>query len=203
MHPFPFRSRLYKFAWTDGHANPAPSHAAKRLWHCVKLNFTTEGYFPPTVSRPVHACHAQLFPMSSDEPGVNECPLSVSLLMSRLRGRCIYFSSVHVKCKTANRPFVSVSKRKLHGAINKERLLGWQDAGHWKFATLFKRGTGDWGDVCDRNTSIIRTFQCFKHMYNINTEQHLAIENDSLTVCWKGSKKKRSECNVTSLYKTS
>lgn len=95
----------------------------------MKLNLITEEYFPPTVARPIQACHAQLFSMRSDERGVNESPLSVSLLMSGHGGRCIYFSSVHVKCKTANRPFVSVGKRKFHGAINIEHLQGCHDAG--------------------------------------------------------------------------
>lgn len=128
VHLFASRSSMFSKPSLHGmHIQPHPT--PQKLWHCVKLNFTTEGYFPPTVFRPVHACHAQLFSMSSDERGVNESPLSVSLLMSRLTGRCIYFSSVHVKCKTANRPFVSVSKRKFHGTINKERLRDCQDAG--------------------------------------------------------------------------
>lgn len=56
--------------------------------------------------------------------------LSVSfLLMCRHGGRCIYFLSVHVKCKTSNRPFVSVRERKCHCAINIEHLQSCQDAG--------------------------------------------------------------------------
>lgn len=62
---------------------------------------------------------------------MNESSLSVALLMPGLTGRCIYFSSVYVKCKTANRPFVSVRQRKFHSAINKEGVRGCQDAGEY------------------------------------------------------------------------
>lgn len=99
------------------HFKVQPHPTQQRLWHCVKLNLITEEYFPPTVSCPIQACHTQLFSMSFTECGVNESPLSVSLLMSTHGESCIYFSSVHVKCKTANRPFVSVGKRKFYSTI--------------------------------------------------------------------------------------
>lgn len=53
------------------HFKAQPHPTQQRLWHCVKLNLITEGYFPPTVSCPVQACHAQLFSMSCDEQGIN------------------------------------------------------------------------------------------------------------------------------------
>lgn len=125
-----FGSSFRPLCWPPQSPNPRPFKASTIKGYDIVWNwiFPLTDIFHNRACRPSHACHAQLFPMSSDERGVNESPLPASLLMSALRGRCIYFSSVHVKCKAANRPFVSVSKRKFHGAINKEGLRGSQDA---------------------------------------------------------------------------